>query len=93
MKRSLAVLLSLTVLFIVTACAVSAPGTPGVITKVEGNTVTVTQAGSETSYTLGRNTNVYAPDGVMTQRSYLAEGQRVLVWANGTNAVRINIQP
>lgn len=93
MKRNIAVLVSLVLLLTVAACAVSTPGTAGVITKVEAGTVTVAQAGTETTYTLGRNTNVYATDGNLTQRSYLSPGQRVLVWANGTSAVRINVEP
>ncbi|HEX2061198.1 MAG TPA: hypothetical protein VHK90_10690 [Thermoanaerobaculia bacterium] len=93
MKRNVAVLLSLVLLFTVAACAVNTPGTAGVITKVDAGTVTVAQGGTETTYTLGRNTNIYATDGNLTQRAYLSPGQRVLVWANGTNAVRINVEP
>lgn len=92
MKRSLAVLVS--ILLFAAACAVTAPGAPGVVTKVDNGTVTVAATGgAETTYTIGRNTNVYSPDGVLTQRSYLTPGQRVLVWSNGANAVRINIEP
>lgn len=94
MKRSLVVLTSLVLVLALAACAVTAPGTAGVVTKVEGNTVTVAAAGgAETTYTLTSGTNVYAPDGVSTQRSYLAAGQRVMVWSNGSNAVRINVEP
>ncbi|HYH06263.1 MAG TPA: hypothetical protein VEK11_04295 [Thermoanaerobaculia bacterium] len=94
MKRSLVVLTTLVVMLALAACStVTAPGTAGVVTKVEGNAVTIASSGTETTYTVGSSTNVYAPDGVSTQRSYLTAGQRVLVWANGTNAVRINVQP
>lgn len=91
MKRTL--LIAVAFALVLAACATTAPGTPGVITAVNGNTVTVSNAGSTTTYTLTRNTNIYSPDGTSTQRSYLTSGQRVLVWADGTNAVRINIEP
>jgi uncharacterized lipoprotein YehR (DUF1307 family) len=95
MKRSFVVLVTLVVALALAACAVTTPGTSGVVTKVEGNTVTVANAGTETAYTITNSTSVYAPDGVLTQRSYLSAGQRVMVWANGTNntVVRINVEP
>ena len=40
---------------------------------------------------LTNRTLVYAPDGVETTKSYLSKGQRVMVWANGSNAIRVNI--
>lgn len=92
MKRSLILLVALAL--VVTACATtSAPTASGVITAVEGNTVTVAGplGDGQTTYTITRSTNIYSPDGVLSQRSYLTPGQKVLVWANGTNAVRINI--
>lgn len=92
MKRSLVVLVALSLLL--AACAVTAPGTPGVITQVNGTTVTVSgNGGQTTTYTLNRNTNIYNPNGNITTRSYLTSGQKVLVWANGDSAVRINIEP
>jgi ABC-type glycerol-3-phosphate transport system substrate-binding protein len=90
MKRSLILLVTLALLL--GACATVAPGTSGVVTEVNGNTVTVAVAGSPTTYTLTNRTLVYSPDGVEAMRSYLSKGQRVMVWAEGTNAVRINIQ-
>lgn len=93
MKRSLVVLTSLVLVLALAACTVTAPGTTGVVTKVEGNTVTVANGGTETAYTLTNSTSVYAPDGVLTQRSYLSAGQRVMVWSSGSNAVRINVEP
>jgi uncharacterized protein YheU (UPF0270 family) len=90
MKRSLILLVTLALLL--GACATVAPGTSGVVTEVNGNTVTVAVAGSPTTYTLTNRTLVYSPDGVEAVRSYLSKGQRVMVWAEGTNAVRINIQ-
>lgn len=94
MKRSFVVLVTLVVALSLVACTtVTSPGTSGVVTKVEGNQVTVSNAGTETTYTVSNTTNIYAPDGVLTQRSYLSEGQRVMVWSNGTTASRINVQP
>jgi hypothetical protein len=92
MKRTLVLLIALSLL--VAACATtSAPSTNGVITAVNGNQVTVAgpHGDGSTTYTITRSTNIYAPDGVISQRAYLTPGQKVLVWANGTNAVRINI--
>jgi hypothetical protein len=90
MKRSLVLLVTLALLL--GACATVAPGTSGVVTEVSGNTLSVAVAGSApTTYTLTNRTLVYAPDGVETMRSYLSKGQRVMVWADGTNAIRINI--
>lgn len=91
MKRSLILLVTLALLL--GACASStAPGTTGVVTDVNGTSVTVAVAGQPTTYALTNRTLVYSPDGIESLRSYLSKGQRVMVWANGTNAVRINIQ-
>jgi hypothetical protein len=92
MKRSL--ILVVTLALLLGACATTtAPGSKGVVTEVNGNTVSVAVAGAApTSYTLTNRTLIYSPDGVATMRSYLSKGQRVMVWANGTNAVRINIE-
>ena len=91
MKRSLVLLITLALLL--GACAATAPGTKGVVTEVNGNMVSVAvNGGAPTTYTLTNRTLVYAPDGVETTKSYLTKGQRVMVWANGTNAVRVNIE-
>lgn len=91
MKRSLVLLITLALLL--GACAATAPGTTGVVTEVNGNTVSVAVAGgAPTTYTLTSRTLVYAPDGVETTKSYLSKGQRVMIWANGTNAIRVNIE-
>lgn len=95
MKRTL-VALTMLVLLLGAACAsTSAPTATGVITAVDGSTITVAApaGAAPVTYTMTRSTNVYAADGVLAQRSYLASGQRVQVWANGTSAVRINIAP
>jgi ABC-type Fe3+-hydroxamate transport system substrate-binding protein len=90
MKRSLILLVTLALLL--GACASTAPGTTGVVTDVNGTSVTVAVAGQPTTYALTSRTLVYSPDGIESLRSYLSKGQRVMVWADGTNAVRINIQ-
>jgi hypothetical protein len=90
MKRSLIVLITLTL--ILAACATTAPGTTGVVTDINGSSVTVAVAGQPTTYTLTNRTMVYSSDGVEAMRSHLSKGQRVMVWADGTNATRINIQ-
>ena len=90
MKRSLIVLVALTL--ILAACATTTPGTTGVVTDINGNSVTVAVAGQPTTYTLTNRTMVYSSDGVEAMRSHLSKGQRVMVWADGTNATRINIQ-
>lgn len=90
MKRSLILLVTLALLL--GACATTTPGTTGVITDVSGNQISVAVAGgSPTTYTLTNRTLVYATDGGETTKSYLSKGQSVMVWANGTNATRINI--
>jgi ABC-type uncharacterized transport system YnjBCD substrate-binding protein len=90
MKRSLILLVAFALLL--GACATVTPGTKGVVAEVNGTTVSVAVAGQPTTYTLTNRTLIYAPDGVETTRSYLSKGQRVMVWADGTNAVRINIE-
>jgi ABC-type Fe3+-hydroxamate transport system substrate-binding protein len=90
MKRSLILLVTLALLL--GACASTAPGKTGVVTDVNGTSVTVAVAGQPTTYTLTNRTLVYSPDGIESLRSYLSKGQRVMVWADGSNAVRINIQ-
>lgn len=90
MKRSLILVVALAL--VLAACATVAPGTTGVVTEVNGNQFTVTTGGTPTTYTITNRTMVYAPDGVEALKSYLSKGQRVMVWANGTNAVRINIE-
>lgn len=91
MKRSLVLLITLALLL--GACAATAPGTTGTVTEVNGNMVSVAvNGGAPTTYTLTNRTLVYAPDGVETTKSYLSKGQRVMIWANGTSAVRVNIE-
>lgn len=90
MKRSLILLVAIA-LFLGACASTTAPGATGVVTEVNGNSITVESSGTPTTYTLTNRTLVYAPDGIETVRSYLTKGQRVTVWANGTSAVRINI--
>lgn len=91
MKRSL--LLLAVFALILGACATMAPGTTGVVTDVNGTSVTVaTAGGAPTTYTLSNRTTYFSPEGVQTGQAYLSKGQRVMVWATGTNATRINIE-
>lgn len=89
MKRSLILLVAFALLL--GACATVTPGTTGVVSEVNGNSISVAVSGQPTTYALTNRTSIYGPDGLLTTRSYLAKGQRVMVWAEGTNAVRINI--
>jgi hypothetical protein len=96
MKRILLALLVLSSLLLA-ACATTAtaPNVSGVITKIDGNTVTVAaEGGTESTVTVGYSTRVFHPNGLeATGKSVLAVGQPVKVWlATGTqNASRINI--
>lgn len=93
MKRSLVLLVTLALL--TTACATSfAPTTTGVVTNVENGKLTVANANGDgtSTYAIDYKTQVYSPDGSSSQRAYLTKGQRVMVWANGDKAVRINIE-
>jgi hypothetical protein len=89
MKRSLILLVVFALL--ATACATTAPGTTGVITAVNGNQITVSTGGQTATYTLANRTNVYSPEGLLTQKSFLSAGQHVMVWADNGVAVRINV--
>ncbi len=94
MKRNLFAL-SLLVLLVAAACStVTAPGTAGVVTSVDGNTVTVAGAnGQTTTYTLTSSTYVYNASGSRANKMLLSNGQRVQVWSKADNtAVRINIE-
>jgi hypothetical protein len=87
MKRSLVLLVTLA-LFLTACGTVSQPTTTGVITAVSADSITV---GTQT-FTLDRTTSIYAADGNQLRRSFLTNGQRVMVWANGDKAVRINVE-
>lgn len=92
MNRKL-VAISMFVLLVAAACSVATPGNTGVVTAVNGNTVTVAAAnGQSATYTLTNSTSVYNASGVRTPKSFLMSGQRVMVWAKGDNAVRINVE-
>lgn len=92
MKRNL-VALSLLVLLVTAACAVTSPGSTGTVTAVNGNTVTVAGAnGQTTTYTLTPSTHIYNTTGSKTTHLFLSNGQRVMVWSNGETAVRINVE-
>jgi hypothetical protein len=97
MKRILLALLVLSSLLLA-ACATT-PATPdvrGVISSIEGNTVSVipTDGGQPTTVTVGWGTRVFLPNGLEAEGAgVLAVGNPVHVWlATGTqNATRINI--
>jgi hypothetical protein len=66
----------------------------GVVTAVDGNTITIMPAGgSPTMVTLGRDTNVFFPGGVHAEHRDILKGHTVNVWlAGGTQtATRVNI--
>jgi len=92
MKRTLIALATLALVLTVACASVTGPGTRGVVTAVNGNTVTVSHGSDMTTYTMNGNTFVYSSTGQQAQRSLLTPGQRVEVWASGDKATRINIQ-
>jgi ABC-type Fe3+-hydroxamate transport system substrate-binding protein len=96
-KRTSLILLVLSSL-VLAACATTAaaPNVTGVISRIDGNTVTVTPAngGEPVTVTLTWGTRVFQPNGLEADgTSVLAVGHPVQVWlANGTqNAARIHI--
>lgn len=97
MKRFLLALFILSSLLLV-ACATT-PATPdvrGVISAINGNTITVTPAdgGQAATVNVGWSTRVFHPNGLEAEgASVLAVGNPVHVWlARGTqNATRINV--
>ncbi|HYK00938.1 MAG TPA: hypothetical protein VE974_04225 [Thermoanaerobaculia bacterium] len=93
MKRSL-IALSVLVLLVTAACASTgtAAATSGVITAVGDNTVTVDANGQATTYNLTSSTYVYNSLGARAKKSFLSNGQRVRVVANGQEAVTISIE-
>jgi hypothetical protein len=95
MKRTLVFMLSLLV-FAACATTATAPGVTGVITQIDGNTVTIAPAGGgqSSTVTLGWGTQVIQPNGMNAKgTSVLAVGMPVKVWLeNGTQtAGRIEI--
>ena len=91
MKRSLVFLVAIALF--VAACSVTAPGTTGVVTELTPTSITVSTNGQATTYSTNNRTNVYSVDGNLTGRNALATGQRITVWADGTNLTRVNIEP
>ena len=97
MKRTLLALFVLSSLLLA-ACATT-PATPdvrGVISAIEGNTISIipTDGGQPTTVTAGWGTRVFHPNGLEAQGvGVLAVGNPVHVWlAKGTqNATRINV--
>ena len=99
MKRTLILaLLTLTLLTVACTATMSAPkgaaDLSGMVTAVDGNTITVTPAGgSPTTVTLIRDTNVFWPGGAHAAQSDILKGHTVNVWlvAGSQNATRVNI--
>jgi hypothetical protein len=98
MKRSITIaLLALSLFTIACSTTMSAPQTPtlsGLVTAVEGNTITITpNGGSPTTVTLIADTNIFWPGGAHALPGEIAKGHNVNVWLkDGTQtATRINI--
>jgi hypothetical protein len=101
MKRSLTlVLLALTFTLLTVSCAttaktMAAADLSGMVTAVEGDSITVTPAGGgqATTVALVRATNISWPGGVPAEHTDIAKGHSVNVWlVPGTqNASRVNI--
>ena len=99
MKRLLT-LASLTLILLTVACSatMSAPkgaaDLSGMVSAVDGNTITVTPAGgTPTTVTLVQDTNVFWPGGAHAAHSEIAKGHTVNVWlvAGSQTASRVNI--
>src|SRR5688500_2068463 len=99
MKRLLTfALLTLTFLTVACTATMSAPkgaaDLSGMVTAVDGNTITVTPTGGQpTTVTLVRDTGVFFPGGVHAAPSDILKGHTVNVWlvAGSQNASRVNI--
>jgi predicted small secreted protein len=97
MKRVLIfALLLLTV--VAAACATTptkAADVSGVVSAVDGDTITVTPAagGQPVTVTLVRSTNITWPTGVPAERTAIVKGHTVNVWlaAGSQTASRVNI--
>lgn len=98
MKRTLLLaLLSLTVL---AACATmsQAPAAVadvnGVITQIDGGTLTVKAATGDVQVNIGRGTRVFWPNGQEGDRANLTVGHSIDVWLNtgSQSATRVNIK-
>lgn len=97
MKRFLTLSLIVVTLFAVACATTTATGpanVSGMVTAVDGNTITITPAGgSATTVTLNADSIITWPGGVPAERSDIMKGHTVNVWlVNGTqNASRVNI--
>ena len=94
MKRNLIAVSLLLVLVSLAACSSmgTGAGTSGVITAVEGNTVTISSNGQSMTYNLTSSTYVYNSQGARARQAFLSTGQRVRVVANGQQAVTISVE-
>ena len=99
MKRLLTfALLTLTFLTVACTATMSAPkgaaDLSGMVTAVDGNTITVTPTGGQaTTVTLIRDTGIFLPGGVHAAPSDIQKGHNVNVWltAGSQTATRVNI--
>ena len=99
MKRTFTIaLLTLTLLTVACATTMSAPkgaaDLSGMVTAVDGNTITVTPAnGTATTVTLGRDTGIFWPGGAHAEAREIVKGHTVNVWlvAGSQTASRVNI--
>jgi hypothetical protein len=100
MKRSIAAISVLALVLLSTACATTTAATPtpsvqGVVTAIDGRTVTVTPAsGTPSTVNVDYATSLFWYTGVEAGRSELIVGHRVSVWLkNGSqNASRVVIE-
>jgi hypothetical protein len=100
MKRLLTLAL-LTLTLLTVACSTATMSAPkgaadlsGMVSAVDGNTITVTPAGGQpTTVTLGRDTAISWPGGAPALVTEISKGHMVNVWlaAGSQNATRVNI--
>ena len=98
MKRTL--LLALLSLTLLAACATmsqapaAAADVNGVITQIDGGTLTVKAPTGDVQVNVGRGTRVFWPNGMEGDRANLTVGHSVDVWlsAGSQNASRVNIK-
>ena len=95
MKRSLVVLLALSLFLAACATTTPAPSVSGVVTQRSGNVLTVTPAegGQPATVNVVYGTRVFWYNGLEGERSAITTGMPVKVWlSNGTqNAAKIVI--
>ncbi len=99
MKRTFTIaLLTLSILTVACTATMSAPkgaaDLSGMVTAVDGNTITVAPAGgTPTTVTLGRDTGIFWPGGAHADPREIVKGHTVNVWLvdGSQTASRVNI--